>query len=226
MKIYNFHNPFDYRFAVGGRRGKWTPSEGLCPTCGASSEVRAQPLLLAWEPGSDEIGDFTWPGVDSDVVATDAALDVLKPFPGFEPGPVEFVEDVPAPKKRAKRVVLPYTGPRLHELWVTTWVNIDRDRSSVELEHECPTCGRQRWALYGVEEWHGHYDRDLGRYIRVKSERFPNAGMFLCERDLQGAGIFRVHEFPGPVFCTEDVRDAVVEAGLSNVSFLEVGDTF
>jgi hypothetical protein len=45
-----------------------------------------------------------------------------------------MVEDPDAPK-RGKRVQLPYEGPPLHELWVTTVAAMDRDKSSTELEY-------------------------------------------------------------------------------------------
>lgn len=181
--------------------------------------------MVAWEPGADEVGDFTWPGFGSEVVATSDVIEILNQFAGFEPAPVEFVEDVGAPK-RAKRVRLPYDGPRLHELWVTAWVGMDRERSSAELEHACAECGAERWNLYGVERWDSHYDQDLKRQGSIKTDRFPDAGIYVSEADLCGASIFRVKEFPGWVFCTDHVRGVVVEKAFSNVSFLDVGDTF
>lgn len=182
-------------------------------------------MVIAWEPGSDEIGDFTWPGFDSEVVVTDAVLDELRPSSGFDPGPVEVVEDADASKKRGKRVEVPYRGPSLHELWVTVSVSLDRDRSSAELEHACPTCGAERWELYGVERWDSHFDQELKELVRTKTERLPNAGVFVRESELAGADVFRVREFPAWVFCTDSVRKAVEKAGFSNVSFLEMGET-
>ena len=144
MRIWRFTDPSDYRFAEGGRRGSWTqPSEGLCPECTASPEERTRPLILAWLPGSDTVGDFVWPGFDSEVVVTDDVLGALQSrFHGFEPGPVEMVEEkgVRARKRGDRQVRLPYHGPRLHELWVTAWAHLDPGRSSVELERRCGTC--------------------------------------------------------------------------------------
>ena len=107
---------------------------------------------MVWEPGSGEVGDFTWPGFDSEVVVTGNVLEALNQFQGFEPGQVKIVEDADAPK-RAKRVRLPYNGPPLHELWVTARIGMDRQRSSAELENECAECEAERWELYGVERW-------------------------------------------------------------------------
>ena len=180
---------------------------------------------MAWQPGSDEVGDFTWPGFDSEVVVTGKVLEILNQFQGFEPGPVKIVEDANAPK-RTKRVRLPYTGPPLFELLVTARISMDWQRSSAELENECAECGAVRWELSGVERWESHFDQDLKRLVRVKMDRVPGAGICVNETDLGVVSIFRVVEFPGWVLCTDRVLEVVEEAGFSNVSFLEVGETF
>lgn len=181
--------------------------------------------MIAWEPGSDKIGDFTWPGFDSEVVVTDAVIDELRPFSGFESGAVEVVEDVDSSKKRGTCVDLPYSRPRVHELWVTASVNLDRDRSAAELEHACPTCAAERWELYGVERWDSHFDHDMKQLVRMRTERLPDAGVFVRETQLGGVDVFRVREFPAWVFCTDSVREVVRKASFSNVSFLEMGET-
>lgn len=225
MRLWRFADPRDGRFAAAGRRGAWTEGLGVCPSCSASRQVRAQPLLLVWEPGSDEVGDFTWPGFGSEVVAAEHVLRSLREFSGFEAGPVEFIEEPGNPKK-GKRVTLPYNGPRLFELWVTSRVGMDRGRSSAELEHVCAECGAQRWELYGVERWDSHFDQELKQLVRFKSDRLPNAGIYVEEAGLGGASVFRVEEFPGWIFCTDRVREVIDNEGFSNVSFLEMGETF
>lgn len=227
MKLWRFSDPSDHKYAHAGRRGSWSQAQGgVCPECTASRQIREQPLVIAWEPGSDEVGDFSCPGFDSEVVVTDRVLRVLRDhFGGFEAGPVEMTEDPDVPK-RAKRVRLPYRGPSLHELWVTAWVHLDPQRSTVELEHKCRTCGDERWQLYGVERWDSHFDSEHKRHVRTKSERLPRAGVFVKEADLGGKDIFRVHEFPGWIFCTEPVRELIEKEGFTNVSFLEMGETF
>jgi hypothetical protein len=226
VNIWRFSEPHDDRYARPGRRGSWTGGVGeVCPSCSSSLAVRAQPLVIAWEPGSDLIGDFSWPGFDSEVVVTDPVLEGLRAIGGFEPGPVEVVEDPDAHEKPEKRVPFPYRGPRLHELWVTTSVSLDAERSSVELEHRCPTCGTERWEIYGVDRWDSYFDQDMKQLVRTKTQRLPNAGIFVNEADLAGAAIFRVNQAPAWILCTEKVRALVEEYKFSNVEFLDMGDT-
>lgn len=223
----------DREFATAGRRGSWEPSRnerGVCSECSASQQRRAKPLMMLWEAGSDVVGDFVWPGFDSEVVVTDRVFRLLhESFEGFETGPVEIVEDEDAPRanqRDKRRVRLPDDGRDLRELWVTAWVHLDRDRSSVELERRCGTCAAEFWEVYGVERWDSHFDRENRQLVRTKTERLPDAGIFIKEADLGPASIFRVHEFPAWVFCTDRVRELVEEEGLANVAFLEMGATY
>lgn len=231
MKIWRFRDPSDPRFAAGGRRGTWVAKsddpggqEGTCPVCTATRLRRAKPLLLAWEPGPGEIGDVIWPSLGELVLATERSQQLLGRFVGFEPGPVEIVDD---PDYRGQLPAeRPATGEGLQEVWITARVSLDRQRSSVELEHRCSACGTERWLLYGAEEWDSHWDQELKQLVRVKTPRLPGSGVYLPEPELGRAGVFRVDEFPAWMFCTDDVRQAVEEAGLTNLSFLEMGETF
>lgn len=83
-----------------------------------------------------------------------------------------------------------------------------------------------RWELFGVERWDSYYDQEKGELIRAKTERLPAAGVFVRESDLVGADIFGVYEFPAGVFCTDRVRELIEQENFSNVSFLEMGETF
>lgn len=141
MSLWRFSSPAGSRFATADRRGSWTSSatDKVCDECSASRQQRAKPLVMAWQPGSDEVGDFVWLGFGGEVVATRLVVDALQPsFGGFEPGPVEMVEDDDrASRRRERKVQLPYHGPELNELWVTSRVHLDRRRSSIELERRC-----------------------------------------------------------------------------------------
>jgi hypothetical protein len=226
VRVYRFTDPRDERYARASRRGAWLAGDGdVCGSCTASRQQRAQPLRIVWEPGSEVVGDFTWPGFDSEAVITDRVLAELRPLGGFEPGPIEMIDDPEIADRGASRVSLPYEGPSLFEVWVTTWVGVDRARSSVSLEHACAACGAEQWEVTGVERWNSKFDRTLQQLVRTKSERQAGSGLTVHPDDLGGAGIFRVREFPAWIFCIEGVREAVQTAGFSNVSFLEMGET-
>jgi hypothetical protein len=184
--------------------------------------------MLVWEPGSDKVGDFTWtvPGV----AITQQVVEALRGggVEGFDPGPVEMVDpdDEDLRTSKEPRVTLPYQGPPLFELWPTAWVHLDRERSSVELERVCGTCGLEFWLFCGIERWDSHFDQEHAVLVYERIPRAPRGGIFLPEADLEGAGIFRVREAPAWIFCTEAVRALIEKHNFSNVVFWEMGDTF
>jgi hypothetical protein len=181
-----------------------------------------KPLLMVWEAGPTEIGDFTWPGFDSDVVVNSRALRIVSEFGGFLPGPVKIVEEGGRTKAKSTSDV-DREDPSLSELWVTKWVGIDRHRSSADLVHTCARCGTEQWEIFGVEDWTSSYDLDRQRLIRTKTRRESGAGVIVQEDALGADSIFRLIEFPAWVLCTDKVRSAIERAALANVSLLEVG---
>jgi len=228
MKIWRFTSPRDNKYATAGRRGSWTNGSetGACPECSSSRQQRAQPLILVWEPGSDVVGDFVWPGFGSEVVATEPVFDALESrFAGFERGSIEMVEepDLAAQGSRP-RVSLPYEGPPLYELWTTAWASADIDRSTVRLDRRCGTCGTEFWEVDGVEHWDSVFDPGKRQLVRTRVSRDPQFGIYLRGENLAGADIFRVTQFPGWVFCTDPVRELVRERTFTNVDFMEMGE--
>jgi hypothetical protein len=70
MKFWRFSDPSDYRYARAVRHGgTWQEGEPW---------RRAKPLAIVWLPDSDVVGDFTWPGLDTDIVITDRVGIALK----------------------------------------------------------------------------------------------------------------------------------------------------
>jgi hypothetical protein len=226
MRIWRLADPADDSYATAGRRGSWTEPTGVgpCPECSASRQQRAQPLVMVWEPGSDVIGDFVWPGFGSEVVVTDPVLVRLSRFTGFEPGPLEFVDEPDLGSGPGRRVGLPYAGPELHELWTTTWIDADLERSTMEQEGSCSACGFESWHVDGVEHWDTAWDTHEQELERTRVARAAGRGVYVRGADLGGADIFRVRQLPGWVLCTDMVRDLVRERRFSNVDFLEMGD--
>lgn len=222
MKIWRLYDPADYTYATGGATGGWI-DDRLCDACGAPQRRRVQPLQLYWEPGSDRVGDFVWPLL-AGVAITERAFGVLRPFTGFDAGPVEFVENPQKGlPKRPPRVGLPYKGPALSELWITATVGFDREASSAELERACPVCGTERWQLSGVARMEVRWDQVSLTGSRVLVPRVPGKGLMIRAADLADDDIFHVRPFLG-IYCTDRVRQAVLQAGLTNVDFLEMGD--
>jgi hypothetical protein len=170
------------------------------------------------------VGDFVWPGFGSEIVVVDRVLNALGPrFAGFEPGPVEMIDDPEAAAGRGPRVQLPYEGLELSELWTTTLVEAHGERSTIALERTCRTCATEYWRVQGVEHWASRFDREHGELVRRKVPREGDAGILVREADLDGADIFRVRQTPGWVFCTDRVRDLVLKRRFTNVDFLEMG---
>ena len=85
----------------------------------------------------------------------------------------------------------------------------------------CGSCGTEVWEVDGAGRVISEWDEAAGQLVREHQPRVPGAGIVVTEANL---GIFRVREFPGWSFCTDDVVRAIEEAKLTNAGFLEVGD--
>jgi hypothetical protein len=210
VKLFHFHDPHDYDYARAGRRGTWypDPGPGVCPECGVSRQELVPPLIIEWEPDSDVIGDFVWPGFDDTVVVSQRVRETFEShFRGFECKPVEMRQkaSLKRPKRITKRtrprVWLPYEGPPLWHLWVTASAHMDLKKSGYEVVKVCSTCGRVSYNNPSFED----------RYFVVDMETWG------------GEDIFRLYP-SGVVFCTPKVKDFVEDHGFTNVSFLEDGE--
>lgn len=181
---------------------------------------------MEWEPGSDLVGDFTWPGFDSEVVVTEAVGRALRErFTGFELGAVEMIDSHKrqAGPRGARRVRLPYEGPKLFEIWITRWVHLDASASTARLLATCGTCGTARYALTGAEREEISWDPERRQLVTIPVPRDPGGGLYVHDRELEQDSFFRIHEFPSWVFCTDDVRGFVLTKGFNNVTFMEMG---
>jgi hypothetical protein len=230
VTIWTLEDPRDAQFAEAGCRGAW--SDGLyCPECRGSTEERIQPLILEWRAGSDRIGDFTCTGVCSGFAVSEQAGKALQRyFKGFELGPVKMIQGTKLKKpkrvtKRTKpRVWLPYAGPMLYELWVTTWVHMDRERTSAKLVRCCNRCGNERYELSGAESHTSRWNVRTMALDHFHTARVPGQGLYVRSGDLADADIFGVREFSGWIFCTDRVKKFVEEQQFTNVTFWEHGE--
>jgi hypothetical protein len=156
---------------------------------------------------------------------------------GFELGPVEMVQSPKLkrpkrPTKRSKpRVWLPYEGPPLYELWLTSWTHMDAERTTAKLAWRCQQCGSERWELEGHEREEYdiviHKGEDGVPEYESRTTHYPRIsgkGLFVRSADLMGADIFGVHEFSGWLFCTDRVKTFIEENQFTNVAFLEMGE--
>jgi hypothetical protein len=224
VKLYTILPPWSSDFATG-----FIP-EGLAfqfePEGAPSS-----PLVFEWEAGSDRIGDFVWAVLR--IAVTARVRSVLKErFTGVVYLPVDFRQDprVKRPtrvtKRTKKRVWLPYEGPPLIELWATAWVQPDMERSSFRVVGIDPGSGEPNYKLDGIEAFKSRWDPVEHTMSRWREPREPGKGLFIREEALQGASIFRIYPQPGRLLCTEAVKDCLEEHEITNVAFLESGETF
>ena len=214
VKLWRLAEPFDDRFARAGRvGGTWQEGE---------YQERRRPLLIEWEPGSDVVGDFTWPGTDTDIVVSDRVGVALRDagVQGFELKPVEMQEQSDAAKRRSRmpRVQVPYSGVTLWDLWVGSWVRADRKRSTIE-ERQRPD-GAIELELTGVQRRESTWNQTTAQLARIAINRSPGQGLFVS----QAREVFRVMEFPGWVLCTDDVKRLVETNAFTNVAFFEMGE--
>lgn len=214
MKLWRFSDPSDYRYARAGRYGgTWQEGEPW---------RRAKPLSITWLPDSDLVGDFTWPGLDTDIVITNRVGKALQEaaVTGFELAPVEMVENSEVSKRMSKkpRVRLPYMGAQLWDLWVTAWAPLDRERSTLKVVGKQPD-GSERCEVSGVERCEALWDQQRMELVKVRHPLVKGQGLFVRPE----TGIFRIAEVPGWIFCTDEVKRLIENHDFTNVSFLEMG---
>jgi hypothetical protein len=224
MRIWRFAEPDDYSFARAGLRGAWSPEED-------GPQHRVQPLIIEWLPDSDVVGDFTCTGFDSDWVVTEKVGEMLlERFNGFELGPVEMIQDPKLKRTRQitrrgkTRVWLPYEGPPLYEIWVTTEVEADMERSTLKVTETDPETGAPVYDIEGAESVHVDVDPRTYQVVTTRIPRVPGKGIYVAEAALARADIF--HRGGVWIFCTDPVRDFIVEQQFTNVDFFEMGETF
>jgi hypothetical protein len=210
MKIYHFTSTENYYFAQATRLGTWYPQNSkLCPECNTSRQKRVSPLIIEWEPGSDIVGDFVWPGLNTELVVVQRVKDAFyRQFREIEFALVEFwqnpkiIRPIRITCRSKPRVWLPYSGPILWEVIPKKWCHVDHARSAVTIAKECSTCGK---TLYQRPPWNQ-------RHLIIDPDAW------------NGEDIFHIYEYSGVIFCTERVKDLINQAGFTNVNFEEDGE--
>jgi len=239
VTIYCLHEPRGSQVAqidIHSTKRRLDDREELCPKCGAPPALEfGPPFSLEWLPGSDVLADFLWTqgGGGSPVLQLTVAEILARRFRGFEPAEVQMVEKPllkrPAclSKRTRPRIWLPYEGPALRFLRVTTTVHLDENRSTGHFHRDCTVCGSRCFTPEGIEEHTVQY----GPYrpgaelpdVAVDRPRRAGAGLFVRFCDLEGASVFSTHEWGGTL-CTKPFRDFVVSSRYSNIEFWEYGE--
>ncbi len=102
---------------------------------------------------------------------------------------------------------------------------MDSRRTTAKLVENCEACGLEDYKLEGVERWEIGFDKETMESVTRHTPRTPGAGIFISQAELEGAGVFRIRQFPSWVFLTEKVKHLIEQSELTNVRFLEAGET-
>jgi hypothetical protein len=97
--------------------------------------------------------------------------------------------------------------------------------SSVRETNRCGTCAARRYDIEGIEETTLDLNDDFSAVTRTRTPRKPGKGFYVHERELEGAGIFRLIELPTMVLCIDPVKQFIEAQGFTNIAFLEYGET-
>jgi len=103
-----------------------------------------EPIRVAWENGSEIIGDYSWG--DSDILVQGHVKIFIekKKFNCCFSDKVEYVVNEFL-KKRQPHVKLPYAGPKLYWLRCDDYVSLDVKKNGLEIADTCKSCGRIKY---------------------------------------------------------------------------------
>lgn len=186
------------------------------------------PILMEWSPGSDRIGDFSWPGSGRCIVKASVFDIIVKRFAVVRSGSVVMHQDpklrLPKNKKRAKpRIWLPYEGPSLVEMIPEHRAPI-HSRTTWEPSTQCQVCGKWGKQLTGPE-WKMHrWDQQKQDLVPNWKAREPGKGLFISRSAIAGYPILWAEEFSTPIFCTDEFKHFIEDQGFTNIDFLEWGE--
>ncbi len=228
-KVWKIAEPMDSRFARCDLRSPERVLDPPCKKCGLGDKyVMPTPLQFEWEAGSDQIGDFVWPGRGRVAVIEAVVSFLVGKTVSVKAGPIEMVQDPklkrPKSLRRSKpRVWLPYEGPALVELVVEHHVGI-LPETTTEVSSKCAQCGREARELTGVEVKQHLWSPEIMDLVPHHVPRIPGQGVFVARADVVTAGLFRLAQFPYAIFCTDEVKALLEGAQFTNLDFLECGD--
>lgn len=237
MKIWRIAPPPESEYARAG-----VPGHQLKDLDSAAS------LLIEWRSGFDRVGDFTLTGVEEIVVTEQVAREICAAFGHLSLRPVTMTQEAKlkkphrVTKRTTPRVWLPYDGPPLVNLRAEAIVDADPRRWPVVRNK-----AGDYYKVEGTEEFYnGFFEVFWPRLSTRRIRRNRREGFFFAEDVLHGIDIFRVRDqgirLPdgsfdvressiavdslGWVFCTDRAKNFIEQEGYSNVTFLEMGETY
>lgn len=198
----------DFASVVSSPRGRV-----FRPCCGTETVGS-----LEWEPGGGLVGDFAWHKGSGSVLLRQSAVERLTSFGirDFDCLPVEILGAWPGGGSDGA------TAEGYCELKVRRWVDADLAESKVKRPTPCD-CGALSYEPRGVESRTLDWDPNEGAKW-TRSVRRPGMGFVVRAAELAGSTVFRLRQWPTPLFCTATARRAIEDAGLSNVDFLDYGE--
>lgn len=208
----------------------------------------AKTLTIEWHPGSDEIGDISLVAGQELVVTEQVAVALTENFSSLSRRPVHMVQGPKRrPSKKGKkgdgpRIALSYNGPPLVNLRTEAVVEADLKR--------WPIVQDSSGTYYEVEGMEDFEERFISRFKSEPSfkrvPRDPKKGFFIDQTHLHHIDVFRLRDagtrladgtfdrsdlrlaqdLLGWILCTDSVKDFVEERSYTNITFLEMGETY
>jgi hypothetical protein len=218
-RIWRLSDPSNATFARVIRNGYWYSGRE------ATDPMDVQ-LVIEWKSAGAICPDFLWPGFDDDVVvASDIGQELNQRFKGFQL--VNVMQKGSPPRKRSAKpglqVPLVQREPReYHVLWVRTFVDHDKDTTTIKEELE--TDGGTRTILDGIERVETEWIPDPGVLLKKRIPRVESKGLFVRREALGKYAIFRVRQWPVAIMCTQEAKDFIEENKYTNIGFKEMGN--
>ena len=229
MKIYILQDPVDLSCArlrlVGGT------GHERCIGCGKSVRfLKPKSRTYEWVNGSDTVCDFVWPGnLTSEVVVTDLVAQSLVSH-GVDLIPIEFFEEQSkrwrADYPKGPCIKLPYDGPKLFNLYIDNWINLNLEKSSLEPLLKCDTCKYTNYRPLHVEVNKHKYNLKTKKLDNIVSPRKKGKGVFIQSDLISKFDFFRIYETPHMMYCSEKGKKVIESNGSTNVLFVEMGETY
>lgn len=212
MLIWTLAEPHEDKFARAIRLGEWAKN-------GEGQDIRTSPLVIEWQPSSTKLGEVTVVGFGSDVFARKEFSKKLKEsgVKGFKEG------SVIVKRTNIKRIPSLETDGELIEIIPEVWIDCDLKKSSVRKVSDAS--GNVQYEITGTEHYKSDWDDDKKALVRKKVSRQAGSGLLVPRSSLDSPLIFRVRQFPAFVCCTDDAKNVMEGIGVTNVDFLQIGET-